>query len=282
MSRKHLLMIFLGVLVALAAVGPARARDAAPAPDPATAPGLALPAVAPAATAPGEAAGKDWSLDLDMTWNSKYVWRGIVVTEDPVLQPSINFTYKDLTLNVWANIDTTDVNDYGWQSNEVDFTLDYAFSWKCLNFSVGAVHYMFPQAHVIDTTEVYAGIGVDCLASPKLTVYQDLDESEGTYLLLSFGHSFENVWQPCQGVSMGVDLSASFGWGSRRNNAFYYGSSGSGWADATVGVGLPLAIGDHVTLTPAAHYMWVLDDGVTSSLGRDSAFWAGISLTVSF
>jgi hypothetical protein len=204
------------------------------------------------------------------------------VTEDPVLQPSINFTYKELTLNIWSNFDTTDVNDYGWQSNEVDFTLDYSFCWKTISFSVGAIHYVFPQAHAIDTTEVYAGIGLDILTAPTLTVYQDLDESDGTYLLLSFGHTFEDVWRPCKGVAMGVDLSASFAWGSRKNNEFYYGSSGPGWADAMVGLGLPIAIGGHVTLTPAAHYMWLLDDGVTSSLGRDSAFWAGISLTVSF
>ena len=47
-------------------------------------------------------------------------------------------------------------------------------------------------------------------------------------------------------------------------------------------LGLPLAVGDHLTVTPAVSYMWVLDDSITSALGDDDAFWVGISVTVSF
>jgi len=220
--------------------------------------------------------------DLDLAWNSKYVWRGINVTEDPVLQPAITFGYGDLSLNVWANLDTTAVNDYEWQANEIDYTLDYSASWEKMNFSVGGIFYQFPGLHDVDTVEVYGAVGLDVPSSPTLTVYQDLDEHDGTYMVLSFGHTFEDVWKPSSAVRMGVDVGMSFGYGTRKHNLFYYGADASGWADATVTLGLPFAIGEHVTVTPAVHHSWILSDGLSDALGEDSAFWAGVSVAVTF
>jgi len=235
-----------------------------------------------AAAEPAAADDGPVSFAFDATYASKYVWRGIVVTEDPVFEPSVEVAVGDLTLNVWANLDTTDVNDFRWQANEIDYTLDYTvLEWEWLSASVGAIHYAFPQAHTFDTTEAYLALAADVPTSPTLTVYQDLDEHDGQYIALGFGHTFEDVWKPSPEVAMSVDLSAQFAWGSRKHNAFYYGS-GSGWADTTVGVAFPFAVGDHLTVTPYANYMWILDDGVTSALGRDDAFWAGLSFTVGF
>ncbi len=221
------------------------------------------------------------SFAFDATWAGKYVWRGIVVTGDPVFEPSVEVAVGDLTLNIWANFDTTDTGDFDDQANEIDYTLDYSTSLERLNVSVGAIHYAFPQAHVFDTTEAYLALGLDVPTAPTLTVYQDLDEHDGTYLTLGFGHTSPDVWTPSADVAMSVDLSAQFAWGSGRHNAFYYGA-GRGWADATVGVGLPFAIGENVTVTPYVNYMWILDDGITGGLGRDDAFWAGLSVTLGF
>jgi len=124
-------------------------------------------------------------------------------------------------------------------------------------------------------------LGADVPTSPTLTVYQDLDEHDGTYMTLGFGHTFEDVWKPADDVSISVDLGATVAWGSRKHNEFYYGPGG-GWTDATVTVGLPIAIGEHLTVTPYASHMWILDDGIRSALGRGDAFWAGLSVTVSF
>jgi uncharacterized protein (TIGR02001 family) len=237
---------------------------------------------APELAAETEAEDADFSLSLDVTWASKYVWRGIAVTDDPVVQPSVTASWGGLSLNVWANLDTTDVNDFEGQFLEVDYTLGYSWTWGDFAFSVGAIHYQFPQAHAFDTTEVYAAVGLDVPTSPTLAVYQDVDEADGTYITLSFRHTFEDVWKPSESVAVSVDVGASVAWGSGKHNAFYYGSTGSGWADATVSLGLPIAIGEHVTVTPAVNYSWILDDGISSSLGADDHFWAGVTLTFAF
>jgi len=282
MGRTRMLLRIGGVGLVLAAGGLARAAEApnaAPQAPPEAAPPAPPAEGAPAEAPPGE---KDWSLDLDLTYASKYVWRGINVTADPVLQPSIGFTYKGLTLNVWGNLDTTDVNGYEKQFNEIDYTLDYTLTLGKVSLSAGAVYYQFPQAHSGSTTEAYLGVGLDVLAQPTLTVYQDVHEHDGTYLALAFGHTFADVWKPVEGVSVSVEVSTSFGWATRRHNAFYYGYGGSAWTDAKVGLALPIAVGDHVTVTPSANCSWILDDRITKSLGDDTVFWAGLSVTFSF
>lgn len=273
---ERFLAMVVAATVGLGLVGRASAEDYDFSPGSAAAPEGAE------APAPAADEGGPWALSFDFTYNSKYVWRGIDVTEDPVFQPSVTVGYEGLSMNVWANIDTTDTNDFEWQALEIDYTLDYSFSYEMLNFSVGGIHYQFPQAHVFDTTEVYAGVGLDVLTAPTLTVYQDLDEHDGTYVVLAFSHSFADVWQPAENVSMSVDLATSFAWGSEKHNEFYYAPGvGSGFADGTVSVGLPFQIGEKVTLTPAASYAWFFDDDL-GAVGNRDAFWAGLTLGVSF
>lgn len=273
---ERFLAMVVAATVGLGLVGRASAEDYDFSPGSAAAPEGAE------APAPAADEGGPWALSFDFTYNSKYVWRGIDVTEDPVFQPSVTVGYEGLSMNVWANIDTTDTNDFEWQALEIDYTLDYSFSYEMLNFSVGGIHYQFPQAHVFDTTEVYAGVGLDVLTVPTLTVYQDLDEHDGTYVVLAFSHSFADVWQPAENVSMSVDLATSFAWGSEKHNEFYYAPGvGSGFADGTVSVGLPFQIGEKVTLTPAASYAWFFDDDL-GAVGNRDAFWAGLTLGVSF
>ncbi len=268
------------ILAFLLAAAPAFA-DVAESPGSPAAPPEDLMLEAPGADAAPADDAPALGFEADLTWNSKYVWRGIEVTEDPVLQPSLTLSYGGLSLNVWANLDTTDVNDFRWQANEVDYTLDYTFEVDILSVSVGAIHYAFPEAHVFDTTEIYLGLGLDVPTAPSLTVYQDLDEHDGTYLLLAFGHAFEDLWQPTEGVSVSAELGASFAWGSRKHNQFYYGA-GAGWADATLSLGMPIAIGDHLTITPAVTNSWILDDDISRALGEDSVFWGGVSVTLSW
>jgi len=272
----------VGIGIVVAAAGDSRGQNM---------PGSALPETLELADGPAAGAAPEparpadkWPLSLafDATWAGKYVWRGIVVAEDPVFEPSVEVGAGDLTLNIWTNLDTTDVNDFRGQANEIDYTLDYTVgAWEWLTASVGAIHYAFPQAHAFDTTEAYLALGADVPTSPTLTVYRDLDEHDGTYITLGFGHTFGDVWTPSPEMAMSVDLAAQFAWGSRKHNAFYYGS-GTGWADASVTVALPFAVGNHVTITPYASQVWILDDGMRSALARGDAFWAGLSVTVGF
>jgi len=116
MERKHPNGLGYALLVVMAvaapASGPAWAEEVAGQAAPETLE-LEEARAAKASPEPGQPRG-EWpvSFAFDATYASRYVWRGIVVTEDPVFEPSIEVGIGDVTLNVWANLDTTDVNDF--------------------------------------------------------------------------------------------------------------------------------------------------------------------------
>ena len=69
-----------------------------------------------------------WTFDLAAA--SKYVWRGLLVNDEFVLQPSVGITFGGFNANIWSSVDLT---DYGAESGayngrkfdlqEVDYTV---------------------------------------------------------------------------------------------------------------------------------------------------------------
>ena len=134
-----------------------------------------------------------WSVGIDTTVSSKYIWRGINLVDDPVFQPSVTASYKGLILSIWGNMELTNSNDQLGEFTEIDYVAEYTWSWNDLNLSVGVIHYQFPNIGPPTTTEVHGGLSFDILLAPSLTVYQDVDLADGTYAALSISHTFEKV-----------------------------------------------------------------------------------------
>ncbi|MCK4379240.1 MAG: hypothetical protein KAW01_07850, partial [Deltaproteobacteria bacterium] len=115
------------------------------------------------------------SLDAEALIISKYVWRGLEVNEDFVLQPSITTAYGGFSFNVWGNMDltnfgedecvyTADCDDRSGQFTEVDLTIDYTYSWEKFSLSAGVINYLFPNWDGSeDTFELYLSGSVDVL-----------------------------------------------------------------------------------------------------------------------
>ncbi len=228
-------------------------------------------------------ASSDWSFAIDATYNSKYVWRGINTVNGSVFQPSVTVGYKGLSANIWGNMDISDVNGYSGHFTELDYTLSYG--WDCgdmWSFGLGAIYYRFPNTGFPDTTEIYGSATLNTLLSPTLTVYRDVDESEGTYVSLGVSHSFEDVWTPAENVSMGVDLSAAVGYGSSNNNSYYFGVNHSSINDVLVSVGLPFQMGEHWTLTPSLNCSSLIGSDIRRASAHDDNIWGGLTLSCSF
>jgi hypothetical protein len=137
---------------------------------------------------------------VGLTFNSKYIWRGQNLVDGPVLQPEGSLSYRGWTGAVWANYDA----DEGDEWTEVDYTLDYATSLgpvtsslEILSASVGYTYYTFPPLRHHpevgvhdDSHEVYAGLSLDTLLSPSLTVHYDFAQGDGVYYEFRVGHGF--------------------------------------------------------------------------------------------
>ncbi len=225
----------------------------------------------------------------------KYVWRGMVVTDDPVLQPEASLDIMGFGACFWGNMDLTDFHrteddpdGLQGQLNEIDYTLRYGVSLPLLQLGAGVIHYTFPNTDADATTEVYASAAANVLFSPSIAIYYDLDQIDGGYLQLGASHSL-----PMSPVT-DLQLSASLGYGSADYVQGYFGSwlpdkalttLDAGPTDLQLAAELPYHPLHMVTVTPSVTYSTLLGDASDAADigGADSdAFFLGLTASLSF
>ena len=212
------------------------------------------------------ASAQDFGVDL--SYMSTYVWRGAVLTDDSVFQPSLTGAMGNLSVNLWGNMNLTDENGAA-QMNEWDYTVDYSTSFDAIGLSVGIIGYTFPNSGGPGTTELYMGASYDTLFSPSVTIYQDIEAVSGTYVSLGAGYGI-----PVGDITC-IDISGSLGFGSGDMNIALYGNplSGAGLADVLVGVSAPFTITDTFSVTPSVSLASILDaDGQDAYEAADSDY----------
>jgi uncharacterized protein (TIGR02001 family) len=245
--------------------------------------GLALSALAllmvSGARAEAEESKLEFELGVDLV--SKYVWRGQLLTDDPVLQPGATVSFGGLSLNVWGSIDMTDINETGsddFRLQEVDYTLSYGFTpVDGLDLEAGVIYYDFPGTGFKSTSEVYLSGSLSSVPlSPTLAVYYDFDEVEGYYVNLSIGHTFELT------DNLGLSLGAGLGWSDADYNMAYFGVNDSALGDLTVSAALEYAVNENFGISVYAGYSEMLDREVEDALADPDIFTAGVNVTFSF
>jgi len=221
------------------------------------------------------------SISADITVASKYVWRGLILTDDPVLQPSLTVDYKALNLNVWGNTDLTDVNGTSGETNELDYTLSYSFSVNKVNLTLGVIQYTFPHTDIEPTTEIYGSAGMDMLLSPTVSVYYDSDEVGGLYGTVGISHSFA-LGEVYKGIAPSLDLSGSIGYATSNWNEGYYGVNSSGLVDLLLTAGLAIPIDEHLSVGPFVSFSHVIDSELQDAVDDDNATFFGATLSYAF
>jgi len=217
----------------------------------------------------------------------KYIWRGQNLSDDPVFQPGLSIAHGNLTAGIWGNMDLTNINGNSGDFSEVDYSLDYSAplgNMEGVSYSVGLIYYDFPGTAIKDTTEVYWGLNFDLPLSPSITVYHDVDEAEGSYVSLAFGHSIERIAELGPDIPVGMEIGTSLGWGSGSYNKYYWGTDQSKLNDLTFSVSFPMEIAGWI-LSPSLNYITLVSDDIrdTDVYGTDSDFFfAGVSISKSF
>jgi hypothetical protein len=240
----------------------------------------------------------DSGIEFELTADffNKYIWRGQNLVDDWVFQPGASATYGGLTASFWGNLDLTNENGSEGEFSEIDLSLDYSGQFPgidILGYSVGMINYDFPvTGGADDTTEVYVGLNADVPASPSVTYYRDVDEvKDGTYISVGVGYSFENVFELGPDTPVGVDLSASLGWGNGDYNAGYWGTApdggsiGSQFNDLVFSVGFPFELAG-LSFTASASYITLVGDDIRKTdaygAGNDDNLVAGIGFSAEF
>lgn len=208
------------------------------------------------------------SVGLDVPVLSAYVWRGQMLNDKPVIQPSLTVGQAGFALNAWSsyNVDGAYQGDF----SEMDWTASYAKGVGPVTLGGGVVQYTFPNqtlsvedgedVAVPGTVEVYASAALaDVPLAPTLTVFCDVDQIDGFYGMLAVGHSFELT------DKISLAASASLGAADADYNAGYFGLDDAALNDVTVGLALPIAVLDNLTIKPAIGYVFLPDSDVADA-----------------
>ena len=216
---------------------------------------------------------------------SKYVFRGYLLSDGPVVQPSVTVKLKGLSLGLWGNMDLSDESDFDTKKtgemNEVRATLRYNRSFVLLNVSAGVIHYMYPyKAYESATTEIFVHAGGTVPGHPAVTIYKDVDEAEGLY-----GEITASQTIPI-GLLFGLEISGGLGLGSKEYNKFYFKKKDFTLTDVRVDLGVPIGIGELVKIRPGVTYTGILNSDIRDTLDakdiNDQNVYFGITASVSF
>lgn len=228
--------------------------------------------------------GEVVSTSLSVDWVTDYVWRGMLLTNNPVIQPSLTLSAYGLNLNVWGSVDVTDVNEdkgenYHWQ--ETDYTISYEYSpMEGLDLTGGFIWYTF--SGLDSTGEVFGTVTLPCVPlSPSLSAYYDIDEADGLYLNAGLSHDLEIT------EKLGLTLSGGLGYGNNNYHEFYFGEESHGSeSDALLKATLGYAMTENLSVAVYGGYAVLLDGAVKRCAegvyGETDTLFGGVSMGYSF
>jgi hypothetical protein len=217
---------------------------------------------------------------------SKYVWRGQILNEDPMVQAVLNVDAGNgLSFATWAYYDLTDANatetrDTKNQFTEVDFYLEYALPLEgAFGASAGYAEYLYPNGDP-STREVYTTLSWEAWLSPSLSLYYDFGTVDGLYTVLEVSHDFELNEQ------VSVTPGVSIGGAADDYNESVYGVDSTVLNDGNVFVTADWSLTEAVTLSGLIQYTTQLDTEVRDALeaedGETDAFFGGVKVSVIF
>jgi hypothetical protein len=219
---------------------------------------------------------------LDLSVQSEYIWRGMILNNKPVFQPSINFSEGGLSANIWFNVDLTDDAGHQWEHNEIDYSLSYTSELKHFDFTLSWYEYTFPHTDAGSTQELWASVALKTALSPTFTAIRDIDAVEGWYYMLSVAPTFQ-LLNPT--VSDGLVLTLCVGRGTEDYVRGYYPDvTVDSVTDYLVRLDLPIKLGPG-TLKLNAQYTNFTDSDIrtpgfeSESSGR---FVGGVGYNLGF
>lgn len=212
------------------------------------------------------AAEDSLSVTADVTYASKYIFRGVVLGEH-AFHPSIEVSGKNFYAGVWANTPLGSRSEYP-DNEEYDFYLGRNFQLSdVVSLDAGYTYYYYPELDGVPhhgTSEVYLGLNWDVNGFfPSVYAYYDFDLEAWTFQG-SVGTSI-----PIEAAGASLDLTATLGH-VEVNGGFNY----TYWS---LGAAIPYKLSDRATITPgvtfASHGIGGLkDDNVSGSLSFTFAF----------
>lgn len=225
------------------------------------------------------------SNNLDTAYLSKYVWRGVVLNPDPVVQPSLTFTLPSgFSYNLWMSMNTED-NAVAGDADlvvEQDHTVSYLFTFAGREMSLGYIYYAFPNTSLASTQEFFGTVGFGGKFSPAISINYDSDEVRGAYIALSAGYSTVLPVGSDSGIPMDLTAKLGYGTASYIKRAYPGAPDKAAPLDLVVGVSSTIPWSGKYSITPSVSYSTILDGDVSDAVSEPDNFVAGVTFGVAF
>lgn len=224
-------------------------------------------------TEKGVLEGSSISVSADIAVNSKYIWRGFALDDDPVMQQGVYVSAYGVTGSIWGSFDI-DADD-NLSSDEFDWTMNYTYEKNKISLSLGHTYYGFPASNA-ESKEFYIAAELDIPSSPILTWYHDYGKEssgggDGDYWELGISHSV-----PFNKNSITFDLIGNVGY----NHKLFINGDG---LDVSIGAGLNISLTDKMFFNPSISYSVPFADLEDSNDGnQDSKFFGGFKTLFNF
>ena len=205
-----------------------------------------------------------WSAELAAGWDSRYMFRGVdLLNGGSLAWTDLSFSTYGFTLGAWY---ATGVND---DFNEIDIYASYAWSLGPVDVEGGYIFYGFPRGGG-ETHEFFAALSTEAIpfVTPGLAFYYDFDDFEGGWLEFSLASSI-----PVVEDVVSIDPFAAISYD------FEYNSNDNDLNNVQVGVEVPVALSENITLSGYVAYSWALD---AIDDFQDDEFWGGAAISFAF
>jgi hypothetical protein len=258
-------------------------------------------------SAPAARAQATFGVDVDLF--SSYVWRGLTLTNKPVLEPGLWVSFPagnaSITAGGWANIDigqyddASDISESGGTSAfnlaEFDPYAEVSFPVGNATLTGGVTGYIYPNddpglTSDFNTWELYGKAGLDVPLSPELSIYYDIDKIKGAYIEGNISHSL------AASERVSIDLGATAGFSAGQDadlddlgtpQADFFNFAENGFTHLDLSAGVPFTAGVF-SITPVVHFVINGDEltkitsfdettGLPNS--KDAKIWGGVSLS---
>ena len=217
-------------------------------------------------------AAEKLGISASLDYFTDYVWRGLVINDRPVLQPSFTISQEianagTFSLNFWGNYDLTNANGTKNRLSEIDYTASYSSSSESFGLEVGIIHYTFPATEDSATTEAYIRAAYALDAVPlafSLAVFYDFDEIEGFYFLGKIESSITLI------PKLSLDLSFSTGYGDQNFIRGYFGWDESLVLDGVISAVWTYTLSERISLSAGGQYMFLFSGSLRQFLSENS------------
>ena len=242
-------------------------------------------------------------VDVDISWVSKYIWRGVDLLDDKAaFQPSVNFDLYDtgFSFNLWMSYAGGGGNmNHSTTSSRVDATeYDYTVAYACTlfegesyaaNVTANWIYYDFidTDTKVADKQELGVGFSFPNICPMGITpsyyvgrIWQAKSNSSQSILGNTIGgwvHVFGLNYDLVTSGILPDTAEQVFNLGAAvvYNDSFVVAESD--WSHILWSVSTSIEAGPG-TFTPSINYQTSMEDTVNT----EDEFWAGISYALSF